>query len=41
MPMYIDEFGDRFITDGMFETLRLAPAPGRRSARRSGVGIQH
>ncbi len=28
MPMYIDEFGDRFITDGMFETLRLAPAPG-------------
>jgi hypothetical protein len=26
--MYIDEFGDRFITDGMFETLRLSPAPG-------------
>jgi len=29
MPMYLDEFGDRSITDGMlFETLRLAPAPG-------------
>jgi hypothetical protein len=26
--MYIDAFGDRFITDGMFETLRLTPAPG-------------
>jgi hypothetical protein len=28
MPMNGDEFGDRPLTDGMFETLRLAPAPG-------------
>jgi hypothetical protein len=28
MPMYSDEFGDRPLTDGMFETLRLTPAPG-------------
>jgi hypothetical protein len=26
MPIYSDEFGE--LTDGMFETLRLAPAPG-------------
>jgi hypothetical protein len=28
MPIYSDEFGDRPLTDGMFETLRLTPAPG-------------
>src|SRR5450755_1450610 len=28
MPIYTDEFGDRPLADGMFETLHLTPAPG-------------
>jgi hypothetical protein len=39
MPMYRDELGDRPLTDGMFETLRLTPAPDAGAPAGPGVGI--